>query len=154
MKYRSIPEHLPTAGIAPARYLLLVILVIASGGTLAATLEGVRMHEAPDYTRVVLDVSSDVSYDLFTLDNPKRVVIDLANTRPHAGFDPELVALARKRVKGVRGSARGADFRIVLDVRMQDPGAGHWFGVFFHASPSPSYRLIGWLGMMVEIACL
>lgn len=74
------------------------------------------MHEAPEYTRVVFDISAAVSYDLFLLDNPRRVVIDLSDTRPDASFDPELVALARKRVKGVRGSARGRDYRIVLDV--------------------------------------
>jgi N-acetylmuramoyl-L-alanine amidase len=79
-------------------------------------LESVRMHEAPEYTRVVFDISGEVTYDLFTLDNPRRVVIDLSNTRPQAGFNPELVALARKRVKGVRGSMRGSDYRVVLDV--------------------------------------
>ena len=111
-----MPERLPAAGFKPARYLLLVFSVILPGAVLAATLESVRMHEAPDYTRVVFDLSSDVQYDLFTLENPKRVVIDLANTRPVGSFDPELVAVARERVKGVRGSARGADYRIVLDV--------------------------------------
>lgn len=119
MKYRSIPERSSGAGSSLARGLLAFFFIAfcaAPGVTLAATLEGVRMHEAPDYTRVVLDVSGDVGYDLFTLDNPKRVVIDLADTRPVAGFDPELVALARNRVKGVRGSSRGADYRIVLDV--------------------------------------
>lgn len=126
MKYRSIPEPATRAGFRSLRDCFPVALAAAFGAALflaafsgtvsAATLETVRMHEAPDYTRVVLDVSSDVSYDLFTLDNPKRVVIDLANTRADAGFDPELVALARKRVRGVRGSARGSDYRIVLDV--------------------------------------
>lgn len=116
MKYRSIPESVFLAGYRPARGLLLAVLAAASPTVFAATLESVRMHEAPDYTRVVLDVSADVRYDLFTLDNPKRVVIDLADTRPEAGFNPELVALARKRVRSVRGSARGADYRIVLDV--------------------------------------
>ncbi len=116
MKYRSIPEHVPTAGPVPVRLLFLVVLAVVACPSQAATLEGVRMHEAPDYTRVVLDVSDNVSYDLFSLDNPKRIVIDLANTRPDTGFAPERVALARKRVKGVRGSARGGDYRIVLDV--------------------------------------
>lgn len=96
-----------------------MILLVAAAGPVAAAapvLESVRMHEAPEYTRVVFDISAEVSYDLFTLDNPSRVVIDLSNTRPDASFDPELVALARKRVKSVRGSARGSDYRIVLDV--------------------------------------
>ena len=125
MKYRSVLKRLLSgrsipAGSAPVRCLLLSLTVSLSvflaGNTLAATLQTVRMHEAPDYTRVVLDVSSEVGYDLFTLDNPKRVVIDLADTRPQDGFDPELVALARNRIKGVRASTRGADYRIVLDV--------------------------------------
>ena len=121
MKYRSVLKRVRSAqifeaGASPVRCLFLFIFVLAPGAALAATLEGVRMHEAPDYTRVVLDVSSDVGYDLFTLDNPKRVVIDLANTRPGSGFNPELAAVARNRVKGVRGSVRGSDYRIVLDV--------------------------------------
>jgi len=83
---------------------------------LAGQLEGVRMHEAPDYTRVVFDTTGPVSYDLFALENPRRVVIDLKNTGAEAGFDPSLVAMDRKRVKGLRAALRGADYRVVLDV--------------------------------------
>jgi N-acetylmuramoyl-L-alanine amidase len=65
---------------------------------------------------VVLDLSDAASYDLFLLDNPKRVVVDLAYTEAAASFDPALVALGRKRVKSVRGSKRGGGYRLVLDV--------------------------------------
>jgi N-acetylmuramoyl-L-alanine amidase len=82
----------------------------------AGQLEGVRMHEAPDYTRVVFDTSAPISYHLFTLANPNRVVIDLKNTDVEVGFDPSLVAVNRKHVKGLRASARGTDYRVVLDV--------------------------------------
>jgi len=80
------------------------------------SLKGVRMHEAPEYTRVVFDISGTVRYDLFTLENPARVVVDLSQTQPGDEFDPAMVALGRQRVKGVRGSVRGQDYRIVLDV--------------------------------------
>jgi N-acetylmuramoyl-L-alanine amidase len=80
------------------------------------TLKGVRMHEAPDYTRVVFDITGAASYDLFMLDNPRRVVVDLSNTEAADSFDPDLVALGRKRVKGVRGSVRDSGYRLVLDV--------------------------------------
>ncbi|MFB3107322.1 MAG: AMIN domain-containing protein, partial [Pseudomonadales bacterium] len=46
----------------------------------AELLEGVRMHEAPNYTRVVFDTTGPIEYDLFVLTNPDRVVIDLKNT--------------------------------------------------------------------------
>ncbi len=74
------------------------------------------MHESPEYTRVVFDISGNVAYDLFTLENPNRVVVDLADTTPSAGFDPAVVALGRERVRGVRGSVRGSDYRVVLDL--------------------------------------
>lgn len=122
MKYRSIPERQSERRPPVWHGLVLVFaaLCMAAAPAMAASngrvLESVRMHEAPEYTRVVFDISADVTYDLFTLDNPRRVVIDLANTRPDEGFNPELVALARKRVKSVRGSVRGNDYRVVLDV--------------------------------------
>jgi N-acetylmuramoyl-L-alanine amidase len=79
----------------------------------------VRMHEAPEYTRVVFDISAAVRYDLFALDNPHRVVIDLADTGPAETFDPAMVAFGVRGVKGVRGSVRGQTYRIVLDVTGQ-----------------------------------
>jgi N-acetylmuramoyl-L-alanine amidase len=81
------------------------------------SLKSVRMHESPEYTRVVFDITGAAAYDLFSLDDPERVVVDLAGTRPDAGFDPAVVAVGRKRVKAVRGSVRGNDYRVVLDLR-------------------------------------
>ena len=39
----------------------------------------VRLWSGPEGTRLVLDLSGPVSHEVFTLDNPNRVVIDLAN---------------------------------------------------------------------------
>ena len=74
------------------------------------------MHDAPDYTRVVLDVTGVVNYDLFTLKNPDRVVIDLQSTAAARGFDAARMPVTGERIRKVRASARGADYRVVLDV--------------------------------------
>ena len=95
---------------------LLLLMLPTDSHAAGAYLKSVRMHESPEYTRVVLDISAKARYELFTLDNPNRVVIDLADTAPGADFDPGLVAHGRKRVRNVRGSARGGDYRIVLDI--------------------------------------
>jgi len=39
--------------------------------------QGVRLWAAPDHTRIVFDTSGPVEHDLFALDNPHRLVIDV-----------------------------------------------------------------------------
>jgi N-acetylmuramoyl-L-alanine amidase len=77
--------------------ILSVLLVLAAAAAVsvagaaaadARSIDGVRMHEAPGYTRVVFDVSGPVRYQLFTLESPHRVVIDVGDARPRPGFDP------------------------------------------------------------------
>lgn len=85
----------------------------------AELLEGVRMHEAPNYTRVVFDTTGPIEYDLFVLTNPDRVVIDLKNTSVALGFDPSVVAVGRDRLKGLRAAPRGTAYRIVLDTSVK-----------------------------------
>ena len=46
----------------------------------ANTLNSVRVWAAPDSTRVVFDLGKKPDYDSFTLENPERLVIDLADT--------------------------------------------------------------------------
>ena len=38
----------------------------------AGKLDRVRLHEAPDHTRVVFDVDTPVKFSYFTLSNPDR----------------------------------------------------------------------------------
>jgi len=92
------------------------LLIVQSA--FALELEGVRMHDAPDYTRVVLDVSAKARYDLFTLRNPDRVVIDLDDTVLAPGFDPGAAPVAGERVRGLRAAPRGNGYRVVLDVAL------------------------------------
>jgi N-acetylmuramoyl-L-alanine amidase len=111
------PWNWKTRGVeSVSRLLASLFMLSCCGSVIAGQLEGVRMHEAPDYTRVVFDTAGPVTYELFPLTNPNRVVIDLKNTTARASFDPTLVAMNRKRIKNMRAAPRGADYRVVLDV--------------------------------------
>lgn len=93
------------------------LLLTASAGW-GGTLKSVRMHEAPDSTRVVFDTDAAVSYKVFTLEQPHRVVVDLQGISPRAGFDPSVVAVGRQRVANLRAARRNADFRVVIDTKL------------------------------------
>lgn len=82
----------------------------------AGKLDRVRLHEAPDHTRVVFDVAGPVKFSYFTLSNPDRVVIDLKNTSARKDFDPSRAGSGSKRVTNIRVAPRGGDYRVVLDV--------------------------------------
>jgi N-acetylmuramoyl-L-alanine amidase len=130
------------------RLILVVALAVAATAAAADTrrVDAVRVHDGPESTRVVLDVSGPVKYQLFTLDNPKRVVIDLQNARPNQGFNPKIGPSESERVQGVRAAQRGADYRIVLEVAAQfrpesfalDPVAphGHRLVIDLHGASS------------------
>jgi len=96
-----------------------ILLLFSVHGWAVTRLDGLRMHEAPDYTRVVLDISAPVRFELFSLENPNRVVIDLVDTSTGAGFTPALGDNSRARVRNVRTSARGSGVRVVLDINGQ-----------------------------------
>jgi N-acetylmuramoyl-L-alanine amidase len=92
-----------------------LLVLVAAGAAYSSSIEGVRMHEAPGYTRVVFDVSGPVRHQLFTLENPHRVVIDIGDARARPGFDPARAGSAG-RVTALRGAPRGDGYRIVLEL--------------------------------------
>ena len=95
---------------------LLVGLCSADAG--AAELEGIRMHQAPDHTRVVFDTTAPIEYRLFTLERPRRVVVDLRDTSPRRGFKtPDAKGDVVDRVR--RGKRPRGTYRIVLDVTQE-----------------------------------
>ena len=75
------------------------------------------MHEAPDSTRVVFDISAAVDYKVFTLEKPNRVVVDLTGVRAAGDFDPSVIAVGRKRVSGLRAAYRDRFYRVVIDTK-------------------------------------
>jgi len=59
------------------RTLLSLLLLLITANLWSATLEGVRLSNSAQGTRLVFDLDSKVQYSTFTLTNPNRLVIDL-----------------------------------------------------------------------------
>jgi N-acetylmuramoyl-L-alanine amidase len=78
-----------------------------------ARVNDVRLWSGPEGTRLVVDLSAPARYSVFTLANPNRVVIDLAN----ATLSPrKTLPTGQGPVQRVRSGPRpGHDLRIVLD---------------------------------------
>lgn len=81
--------------------------------TLVAT--NARLGEHPDYTRFVVDLSETVTYRVFTLANPHRVVIDLPEMQWR--LPPDTGLTGKGLVRGYRyGQYRKGTSRIVIDL--------------------------------------
>ena len=97
------------------RLLMTWILVLSALPALGAEVDGFRVWADPDKTRAVLDLDNKADYQLFTLENPPRVVIDLKKSalddplkfdREHAGI-----------IDNVRhGKPKKDTLRVVLDL--------------------------------------
>ncbi len=93
--------------------LLLTLLISAAG--FAAEVKDVRLWRAPDHTRVVFDLSGPAQYQVFQLNNPERLVVDISRARlrqlpADLTFDDSPISRMRH---GVR---EGKDLRVVFDL--------------------------------------
>jgi len=98
------------------RLLLAWILALVAIPAFAADVDGFRVWTDPDKTRAVLDLTARTDYQLFTLSNPPRVVIDLKKT----GLDDSLAFVEEHAgvIKGVRhGAPDKHTLRVVLDLQ-------------------------------------
>ncbi|MDH5357924.1 MAG: N-acetylmuramoyl-L-alanine amidase [Gammaproteobacteria bacterium] len=97
------------------RFLLSLFLFTLSLTTMANTIEGVRLSQSVNDTRLVFDLSDKASYDLFTLKNPDRLVIDLKHTK-----HPESITLpnlSNTPIRNIRYAEwNNKSVRIVLDL--------------------------------------
>ena len=105
-----------------SRYLKIVTSVVSISLapilSFAASIDEVRMWRAPDHTRLVFDLSEEVSYNLFTLDNPHRVVVDIQNSILLGDLSElEFVSSPIENMRS--GSRNDNDLRIVLDLNKQ-----------------------------------
>jgi len=101
------------------KYLAAVALLASSAlvpnSSLGASIDEVRVWRAPDHTRLVFDLSESVSYNLFTLDNPQRVVIDINDSTLNDDFSG--LDFSESPIEDIRSGVRnGDDLRIVLDL--------------------------------------
>ena len=80
-------------------------------------IDSVRIWPSPGSTRIVFDLEDTPEYSYFTLHNPERLVIDLANTEKN--FDFATLASKSPLVKKLRYSSakdRNA-IRVVIELR-------------------------------------
>ncbi|MGQ7245726.1 N-acetylmuramoyl-L-alanine amidase [Halomonas sp. V046] len=89
--------------------------VLVSPLALAGNVDNIRLWAAPDHSRLVFDLSSPASASVFQLDNPRRLVIDLADTELKAS--PSSMDLSGSAISSVRTGVReGDDLRVVLEL--------------------------------------
>ncbi|UTW11772.1 N-acetylmuramoyl-L-alanine amidase [Marinobacterium rhizophilum] len=82
---------------------------------MAADIKNVRIWLAPDHTRLVFDLSGPVKHKVFSLDNPDRLVVDMADSRLQASLDR--LGLEESPVSKLRHSRQSdGSQRIVLDL--------------------------------------
>ncbi len=92
-----------------------ILGLLAAPGLQAAQIEDVRLWRAPDHTRVVFDLNGPASHKLLVLENPGRIVVDIANTRMKTSVDD--LPLANTPISKIRTGVRGGhDLRVVFDV--------------------------------------
>ncbi|KPQ19510.1 N-acetylmuramoyl-L-alanine amidase [Halomonas sp. HL-93] len=107
--------------ISLRRVVLSAIAVIAAGvGTSlqAATVEGMRLWAAPDHARLVFDLSEAAPANVFSLDDPDRLVIDLDDTQMDT--DADSLSLDDSAISDVRtGSREGNGLRVVLELNRE-----------------------------------
>ncbi|WP_411794943.1 N-acetylmuramoyl-L-alanine amidase [Halomonas sp. A29] len=81
----------------------------------AAQVDNIRLWAAPDHARLVFDLSADAPANVFTLDNPRRLVIDLEQSRLET--DLASLNLEGSAITAVRSGARdGGGLRVVLEL--------------------------------------
>jgi N-acetylmuramoyl-L-alanine amidase len=106
-----------TRRILRSTFLCVLAACSVVGAALAASparIDDVRLWSGPEGTRLVLDLSAPVRHEVFTLENPDRIVIDLSNARlaMHKAL-PD----GQGPVRSVRsGPQDDGDLRIVLDL--------------------------------------
>lgn len=84
----------------------------------AATVENVRAYRAPEYTRLVFDLSDPVDHQVFSLDNPDRIVVDLKDADVTADF--ATLDLGDTPIGNIRSAPRdGDDYRVVFDLKQR-----------------------------------
>ena len=91
------------------------IMLLMSTYAVGADIDSVRLWQAPDYTRLVIDLSEAAEHQLIILKNPNRLVIDLTDVDLKTTF--KTLDLSTTPIASIRHAVRNkSDFRIVLDL--------------------------------------
>ncbi|WP_249978884.1 N-acetylmuramoyl-L-alanine amidase [Vreelandella olivaria] len=93
-------------------------LVAGVSSLQAATVESMRLWSAPDHARLVFDLSAATSANVFALDNPSRLVIDLDDSQMDT--DASTLPLDGSAIDAVRTGVRdGGGLRVVLELNRE-----------------------------------
>lgn len=98
------------------RILLSLSLLLLSQNVWSTTVDRLRISRTDNDIRIVFDLSSDVKYRTFVLQNPDRIVLDLEDTdQPKKLLVP---SLQDSVIKGIRYGVKGRNgLRIVVDLK-------------------------------------
>lgn len=118
------PSRIPPAGISRRRLITtagsLFILPVIPTLTHAATIVAVRTWPADEYTRVTLEMDSELKAEHFTLENPDRLVVDIQGLSINATIN-NLVSKIKPNdpyISSVRVAQNRPDVvRLVLDLK-------------------------------------
>lgn len=103
--------------VATGAKLALGLSLLKADIVLAASkmIRDVRLWRSPDKTRLVFDVSGEVTHNSFTLSNPNRVVIDIKGVSRDSSVGTP--SLSDTPLKSIRyGVQNQNDLRVVLDL--------------------------------------
>jgi len=94
-------------------FVILLTLLVPQKLFAAAQVKGLRVWTGPDDTKAVIDLSGQVDYKLFQLQNPPRVVVDIQQTE----LTKKLFLKANPVIRKVRNGKKGQHtLRLVFDL--------------------------------------
>lgn len=99
---------------------LTALLSLESITALAASadIKSVRVRQSPERTRIVFDLNNPVEHKIFSLSNPRRLVVDVTDAKFIASFKG--LDLKKTPINNIRYAVRnGKDVRVVLELAKQ-----------------------------------
>ena len=98
------------------KIVFLITLILTFSVSATTQVKGLRVWTSPEDTKAVIDLSGQVDYKLFQLENPPRIVVDIENTKVTKKFNVKNNSVIRKIRNGRKGKTT---LRLVFDLRSQ-----------------------------------
>tara|TARA_A100001011_G_C14310121_1_gene845121 strand:- start:2667 stop:4013 length:1347 start_codon:yes stop_codon:yes gene_type:complete len=96
-------------------YLPTFLFLFSYDTSVADSIDQVRIHRSPEKTRVVFDLNGPVEHRIFSLDDPKRLVVDIDAATFEV--DPKEIRLTNTPIAQIRTGIRNQrDLRVVFDL--------------------------------------
>jgi hypothetical protein len=103
--------------LSKTRIVLVVSILAAPAATLAAVLENIRAATDDERTRVVFEVNEAITYRVFSLSAPERVVIDFEHSSATDLSAPRFTEMKGAPITSLRYAIRDENnLRVVLDL--------------------------------------